>query len=213
MSFFDQMHPSWQDHLSSWRGHLNQLDSMLDGLQIVPRRGQVMRAFEQSVDDYKVLILGQDPYPNPDHACGLAFAVEPGVEHPASLRNILTELRSDLGRATVTEGDISRWQRQGVMLLNRSLTTLAGESNQHLDLWQEFTAQVVKVLANNKPLVAVLWGRQAQQVAPLLADSTVISSAHPSPLSSYRGFFDSKPFSKVNQALIRLGQQPVDWTC
>jgi uracil-DNA glycosylase len=99
------------------------------------------------------------------------------------------------------------------MLLNRSLTTLAGESNQHLDLWQEFTAQVVKVLANNKPLVAVLWGRQAQQVAPLLADSTVISSAHPSPLSSYRGFFDSKPFSKVNQALIRLGQQPVDWTC
>ena len=210
--FFDQLHPSWRQHLSSWEPELYRIENELSGLEIVPAKSQVMRVFEKPLDHYRVLILGQDPYPNPEHACGLAFAVESETT-PASLRNILTELRADLGRSVVRNGDISPWQEQGVMLLNRSLTTLSGHSNQHLDYWQEFTKDVVRVLAESGPLVAVLWGRQAQQLAPTLAGATVISSAHPSPLSSYRGFFGSKPFSKVNNELIRLGQPPIDWTC
>ncbi len=210
--FFDQLHPSWQQHLSSWRPELDRIENELEGLEIVPAKAQVMRVFEKPVDHYRVLILGQDPYPKPEHACGLAFAVESETT-PASLRNLLTELRADLGRGAVRIGDISSWQEQGVMLLNRSLTTLSGQSNQHFDYWQEFTKDVVRVLVESGPLVAVLWGRQAQQLAPTLAGASVISSAHPSPLSSYRGFFGSKPFSKVNNELIRLGQPPIDWTC
>ena len=210
--FFEQLHPAWQAELSSWEPELDRIENEFEGLQIVPNRNQVMRVFEKPVDHYRVLILGQDPYPNPEHACGLAFAVE-GEIIPASLRNILIELRADLGRGVVRDGDISRWQEQGVMLLNRSLTTLSGQSNQHFDYWQAFTKDVVRVLAESGPLVAVLWGRQAQQLAPTLAGASVISSAHPSPLSSYRGFFGSKPFSKVNSELIRLGQPPIDWTC
>lgn len=211
--FFDQMHPSWQKHLSAWKVDLEKLDSELSEFDIVPRHDKVMRVFEKPVEHYRVLILGQDPYPNPEHACGLAFAIEGDVSIPASLRNILTELRADIGRGAVQNSDLSLWQDQGVMLLNRSLTTLSGQSNQHAHLWDAFTKDVVSVLAKSKPVVAVLWGRQAQQMAPILADATVISSAHPSPLSSYRGFFGSKPFSKVNQALIRLGEEPIDWTC
>ena len=211
--FFEQMHPSWQQQLGSWRPELKEIEEFLKNQDIVPSLDLVMRAFEDPIDHYRVLILGQDPYPNPEHASGLAFAVEGDVSTPPSLRNILTELRSDIGRRSVREGDISRWQAEGVMLLNRSLTTLSGQSNQHSELWQGFTKQAVEVLAKSRPLVAVLWGRQAQQLASVLADATVISSAHPSPLSSYRGFFGSKPFSKVNQALIRLGEQPIDWTC
>ncbi|MDR9444132.1 MAG: uracil-DNA glycosylase [Microbacteriaceae bacterium] len=211
--FFEQMHPTWQQKLAHWSDELEKISERLAGVEIVPAQQKVMRVFEKPIDHHRVLIVGQDPYPNPEHACGLAFAVEGEVSTPASLRNILTELRSDLGRSAVKKGDISAWQDQGVMLLNRSLSTLSGESNQHAEIWDGFTQDAVKVLADAGPLVAVLWGRQAQQLAPLLADATVISSAHPSPLSSYRGFFDSKPFSKVNQALIRLGEQPIDWTC
>jgi uracil-DNA glycosylase len=211
--FFEQMHPAWQQKLAHWSDELEKISERLAGVEIVPAHQKVMRVFEKPIDHHRVLIVGQDPYPNPEHACGLAFAVEGEVSTPASLRNILTELRSDLGRSAVKKGDISAWQDQGVMLLNRSLSTLSGESNQHAEIWDGFTQDAVKVLADAGPLVAVLWGRQAQQLAPLLADATVISSAHPSPLSSYRGFFDSKPFSKVNQALIRLGEQPIDWTC
>jgi uracil-DNA glycosylase len=211
--FFEQMHPSWRQKLAHWSDELEKISERLAGVGIVPAHQKVMRVFEKPIDHHRVLIVGQDPYPNPDHACGLAFAVEGEVSTPASLRNILTELRSDLGRSAVKKGDISAWQDQGVMLLNRSLSTLSGESNQHAEIWDGFTQDAVKVLAEAGPLVAVLWGRQAQQLAPLLADATVISSAHPSPLSSYRGFFDSKPFSKVNQALIRLGEPPIDWTC
>lgn len=211
--FFDQMHPTWQHKLAHWRDELEKISERLAGEEIVPAHSKVMRVFERPIDHHRVLIVGQDPYPNSEHACGLAFAVEGEVSPPASLRNILTELRSDIGRPAVRKGDITAWQDQGVMLLNRSLSTLSGESNQHAEIWDGFTRDAVRVLADSGPLVAVLWGRQAQQLAPLLADATVISSAHPSPLSSYRGFFDSKPFSKVNQALIRLGQPPIDWTC
>ena len=210
--FFEQMHESWQHRLASWQEHLVYLDTQLETVDMVPKHSQVMRVFEQPIEHYKVLILGQDPYPNPEHACGLAFASN-SESIPASLRNILTELADDLGVRVDKNLDISCWQEQGVMLLNRSLSTVSGESNQHSDLWSAFTEDAVRVLAESGPLVAVLWGRQAQQIAPVLSDSTVISSAHPSPLSSYRGFFGSKPFSKVNQALVKLGEQPIDWTC
>lgn len=210
--FFEQMHASWQHQLASWQDHLANLDGQLANLDIVPERNRVMRVFEKPIEHYKVLILGQDPYPNPEHACGLAFASN-AESVPASLRNILTELGDDLGVRVAKNLDISCWQEQGVMLLNRSLSTLSGESNQHADLWSAFTEDAVRVLAKRNSLVAVLWGRQAQQLAPVLSDSIVISSAHPSPLSSYRGFIGSKPFSKVNKALVKLGEQPIDWTC
>ncbi len=211
--FFEQMHPSWQSQLVAFRQQLSEIESEIAGLDIVPEKSKVMRAFEKPIDHYRVLIVGQDPYPNPDHACGLAFAVESEGVRPPSLENILKELRSDLGRGSVRNGNVAIWADSGVMLLNRSLTTISGISNQHSKLWAEFTLSVVRILSESQPLVAVLWGRQAQQLAPVLSSSVVLSSPHPSPLSSYRGFFGSRPFSKVNAELIRLGEQPIDWTC
>ena len=211
--FFEQLHHSWQSHLFSWKNELDALEQKLLQLDIVPSHDRVMRVFQKPIDEYRVLILGQDPYPNPEHACGLAFAIEGDSPLPPSLRNIFTELESDIGKEVIRDRDISKWQSEGVMLLNRSLTTLSGQSDQHSELWSGFTEDVVRILAKSRPLVSVLWGRKAQQMAPILGSTTVISSAHPSPLSSYRGFFGSKPFSKVNQALIRLGEQPIDWTC
>jgi len=211
--FFEQMHPSWQSQLAAFKELLTEIEEAIAGEDIVPETSKVMRVFEKPIQHYRVLIVGQDPYPNPKHACGLAFAVESEGAKPPSLENILKELRSDLGRATVRQGDISVWGDRGVMLLNRSLTTISGVSDQHSKLWSEFTLNAVTTLSETQPLVAVLWGRQAQQLAPVLSSSVVLSSPHPSPLSSYRGFFGSKPFSKVNTELIRLGEKPIDWTC
>ena len=211
--FFEQMHPSWQSQLAGFKKQLDEIEDAIAGDDVVPERSRVMRAFEKPIEDYRVLMVGQDPYPNPKHACGLAFAVETEGAKPPSLENILKELRSDLGRGSVKNGDVSVWSERGVMLLNRSLTTVSGISDQHSKLWANFTLNVVKTLSETRPLVAVLWGRQAQQLAPVLSSSVVISSTHPSPLSSYRGFFGSKPFSKVNNELIRLGETPIDWTC
>ena len=217
--FFEQMHSSWQAALPDVRPVLEAIEAKLAETtgEFVPPLPLVMRAFEQPLDEIRVLIVGQDPYPTLGHAIGFSFAVDSSVKPlPRSLKNILIELKDDLGRAVSAEGNLSRWSSQGVMLLNRHLTTDLAEAGAHTDIgWAAFTDKVIQVLNRKlgRKMVAILWGNQAQQLAPALCDCTVISSAHPSPLSARRGFFGSKPFSKTNAALVAVGEQPIDWSC
>jgi uracil-DNA glycosylase len=213
-----QMHPIWRNLLSE---QLPKLEEILEAVALdpeaIPERSKILRVLELPPQDYRVLILGQDPYPNPDHAVGLAFAVPEGTRpFPPTLANIFKELRADLGEGTVQEGDISGWSKRGVLLLNRHLTTRSGNSAAHLELgWAEITSAVVEAMyeIHGDDLVSILWGQKALEVKSLLGKSTIIYSAHPSPLSSYRGFFGSKPFSACNQALKNSGLSPIDWSC
>lgn len=217
--FFEQMHPSWQEALAGTKPILDAIEEKLAvaSAEFVPPLELVMRAFQTPLTEVRVLIVGQDPYPTAGHAIGLSFAVNTDVKPlPRSLKNILIELKDDLGRSVSAEGDLSRWSGQGVLLLNRHLTTDLAEAGAHTEIgWSQFTDQVINVLNRKlgRRLVAILWGNQAQQLAPALCDCTVTSSAHPSPLSARRGFFGSKPFSKTNAALIAVGEQPIDWSC
>lgn len=217
--FFEQMHPTWQEALADARPILDSIEQKLStkGGEFVPPLPLVMRAFENPLDQIRVLIVGQDPYPTAGHAIGFSFAVDPHVKPlPRSLKNILIELKDDLGKSVSADGDLSRWSQQGVLLLNRHLTTDLAEAGAHTDIgWAAFTDKVINVLNRKlgRRLVAILWGAQAQQLSGALCDCTVIASAHPSPLSARRGFFGSKPFSKTNQALIGVGEQPIDWSC
>ncbi len=213
------MHPSWQAALADAKPVLESIEAKLSAQngEYVPARQFVMRAFEQPLDEIRVLIVGQDPYPTAGHAIGLSFAVNTDVKPlPRSLKNILIELKDDLGKQVSAEGDLSKWSEQGVLLLNRHLTTDLAEAGAHGEIgWAAFTDKVINVLNRKlgRKLVAILWGAQAQQLSGALCDCTVISSAHPSPLSARRGFFGSKPFSKTNNALIEVGEQPIDWSC
>lgn len=216
--FFEQMHPSWQEALAGQRDLLNEIEANVStDAAVAPALPMVMRAFEQPVDSVRVLLVGQDPYPTPGHAIGLSFAVAPEVSPlPRSLQNMMRELRDDLGKEVSNGGDLQRWANQGVMLLNRHLTTSSGTSAAHFDAgWAKFTEAAIKVLnrARGRKLVAILWGNEAIALQRLLADVQVVSSAHPSPLSARRGFFGSKPFSKTNDALVFVGEQPIDWSC
>jgi uracil-DNA glycosylase len=215
--FFEQMHKSWQVALAEQRPLLERIEVDLRPIfsQIAPPPKLVCRAFEMPIDEVKVLLLGQDPFPTAGDAVGLAFAVAAGQALPRSLRNIMTELASDIPTASHT-GDLSRWSAQGVLLLNRHLTTGLGAAGSHIGLgWQEFTDAAVRALAQHhgRALVAVLWGNQARTALPLLGPAQIVASAHPSPLSAHRGFFGSKPFSQVNQALEKVGRKPIDWSC
>jgi len=215
--FAKQLHPIWREILADQLELLAKIESRVkaDPLSI-PKTENILRAFKLPPQDYRVLIVGQDPYPNPDHAIGLSFAVPVATKPlPPTLSNILKELRSDLGEQYVKTGDISPWATRGVMLLNRHLTTRANNSAAHTDLgWAQFTTAAVKGLQETlgSNLVAVLWGQRAGELLPVLNQATVISSAHPSPLSSYRGFFGSEPFSRCNTALLDLGLSPIDWS-
>jgi uracil-DNA glycosylase len=216
--FFEQMHSSWQLALADARDQLLLLEmKLISGETYAPIPQRVMRAFQNSMDEVKVLIVGQDPYPTRGHAVGLAFAVEQGVDPlPRSLQNMMTELRADLGKTVSNGGDISRWLPEGVMLLNRHLTVPVGEAGGHLTLgWGNFTDKAVVALAERlgEKLVVILWGKEAQSLEPLLGSAQIIKSAHPSPLSAKRGFFGSKPFSKANAALRKVGRLPIDWSC
>ncbi len=185
------------------------------GAPFLPEAGLVLRAFATSLADVRVLVLGQDPYPTPGHPIGLSFAVERHVRPlPRSLANIHRELRDDLGLSTPEHGDLSAWQAQGVLLLNRVLTVRPGAPGSHRGRgWEEITGCAVRALARRGgPLVAVLWGRDAQQAAPLLGDVPVVASAHPSPLSACAGFFGSRPFSRANALLRAQGDPGVDWS-
>ena len=216
--FFEQMHPTWQAALAGQRELLAEIEAKIStDAAVAPALPMVMRAFEQSVDSVRVLIVGQDPYPSPGHAIGLSFAVSPEVSPlPRSLQNMMRELRDDLGRDVTNGGDLQRWAAQGVMLLNRHLTTSSGQSGAHFDAgWSRFTDAAISVLnrARGRKLVAILWGNEAISLQRLLPDVQVISSAHPSPLSARKGFFGSKPFSRTNKALGFVGEEKIDWSC
>jgi len=184
------------------------------GRGYLPAGENVLRAFGTPLDAVRVLIVGQDPYPTPGHPVGLSFSVAPQVRPlPRSLTNIFTELVDDLDVLRPTSGDLSPWSDRGVMLLNRVLTVQPGAPASHRGKgWEQVTEAAIRALAGRGgPLVAVLWGRDAQSLAPLLGDVPQIASVHPSPLSASRGFFGSRPFSRVNAALVEQGGDPVDW--
>ncbi|ORV88210.1 uracil-DNA glycosylase [Mycolicibacterium iranicum] len=184
------------------------------GHRYLPAGPNVLRAFTFPLDKVKVLIVGQDPYPTPGHAVGLSFSVAPDVRPlPRSLDNIFKEYRDDLGYPAPSTGDLTPWCEQGVMLLNRVLTVRPGTPASHRGKgWEAVTECAIRALAaRRQPLVAVLWGRDASTLKPMLEDTAVIESPHPSPLSASRGFFGSKPFSRANELLTQRGAEPIDW--
>ena len=183
------------------------------GRRYLPAGEHVLRAFQQPFHDVRVLIVGQDPYPTPGHAVGLSFSVAPGVAPPKSLINIYKEYSADLGHPTPSSGDLTPWAENGVLLLNRALTVEPGKANSHQGKgWEPVTEQAIRALASRGgPLVAILWGRNARNLRPMLGTVPVIESAHPSPLSASAGFFGSRPFSRANALLVEQGADPVDW--
>ena len=214
------VHPSWVAALAPVAQTITDLGAFLReevaaGRGYLPAGGLVLRAFTHPFDAVRVLVVGQDPYPTPGHPVGLSFSVAPDVRPvPRSLQNIHTELGTDLGLATPSNGDLGPWAEQGVMLLNRVLTVRPGAAASHQGRgWESVTAQAISALVERgRPLVAILWGRQAQTLGPLLGEVPHLDSAHPSPLSARSGFFGSRPFSRANALLQDQGAPPVDWT-
>ena len=212
--------PGWADALEPVAGRIAAMGDFLRaevaaGRRYLPAGENVLRAFKQPFADVRVLIVGQDPYPTPGHAVGLSFSVAPEVRRlPGSLVNIFREYSEDLGYPTPTTGDLTPWTQRGVLLLNRVLTVQPGKPGSHRGKgWEEVTEQAIRALAARKtePLVAILWGRDARTLAPLLEGVPAVESAHPSPYSAANGFFGSRPFSRANQLLEQEGAQPVDW--
>ena len=184
------------------------------GRSYLPAGDRVLRAFQRPLAGVRVLIVGQDPYPTPGHPIGLSFAVDRHVRPlPRSLSNIYRELEADLGIPRAAHGDLSAWSDQGVMLLNRVLTVAPGQPASHRGWgWEKVTEHAIRTLVDRGgPLVAILWGRDAANLRPLLGSTTIIESAHPSPLSASRGFFGSRPFSRANALIVEQGGRPVDW--
>lgn len=211
--------PDWAEALAPVADQIHAMGDFLraelaEGRGYLPAGDLVLRAFTRPMSEVKVLIVGQDPYPTPGHPVGLSFAVERSVRPlPRSLTNIYAELHSDLGIEPAPTGDLTSWQNEGVLLLNRVLTVRPGAPASHRGKgWEAVTSHAVSALAaRGGPLVAILWGRQAGEATALLGDTPIISSPHPSPLSASRGFFGSKPFSRANELLIAQGAEPVDW--
>lgn len=210
--------PSWARALAPVESTVHQIGKRLreevaEGRGYLPAGTDVLRAFTYPMDGVKVLIVGQDPYPTPGHPMGLSFSVQPGVRPPRSLENIFTELVSDLGVDRPTSGDLTPWSRQGVMLLNRVLTVRPGAPASHKGWgWEKVTQRAIEALVERRaPLVAILWGRPAQSLTPMLGSTPILAAPHPSPLSASRGFFGSRPFSRANELLVEQGATPVDW--
>ncbi|MFT4245117.1 MAG: uracil-DNA glycosylase [Micrococcaceae bacterium] len=218
-TFFEHSaHPSW---VAALKPHLDKIAAIESevhkrakaGKAILPVAQNTYLALSRPINETKVLILGQDPYPTPGHAIGLAFSTDPEVRTlPKSLINIYNELEADLQISSAESGDLRPWQEQGIMLLNTALTVEAGDAGAHSKLWQNFTAEVIRILNDREqPLVSILWGRHAQNYESLLKQHPIIKSAHPSPLSAHRGFFGSRPFSKCNELLTEQGATPINW--
>lgn len=209
------VHPTWRPALAPVEDQIHELgDFLRTEPDYLPAGGDILRAFQDPFDEVKVLIVGQDPYPTPGHAMGLSFSTRPGVRPlPRSLANIYRELNSDLGLPIPEDGDLSAWSRQGVLLLNRVLTVRPGEPASHRGKgWEQVTEAAIRALVDRRrPLVAILWGRDAQTAGRFLGDTPRIESAHPSPLSASRGFFGSRPFSRANELLVSAGSEEVDW--
>ncbi len=214
------MAPDWADALADQEPRIHQMGAFLRselaaGRNYLPAGDKVLRAFSRPMADVRVLIVGQDPYPTPGHPIGLSFAVDRSVRPlPKSLINIYKELQSDLGIAPVDHGDLTGWFNQGVLLLNRCLTVQPGHSASHRGKgWEPVTQAAIEALAaRGGPLVAILWGRDAQSVIPWLGPVPHVASAHPSPLSAHNGFFGSRPFSRANALLTEQGAAPIDWS-
>ena len=216
--------PGWADALEPVAGRIAAMGDFLRaevaaGRRYLPSGENVLRAFKQPFAGVRVLIVGQDPYPTPGHAVGLSFSVAPEVRRlPGSLVNIFREYSEDLGYPTPATGDLTPWAERGVLLLNRVLTVQPGKPGSHRGRgWEEVTDQAIRALAARKsrvggqPLVAILWGRDARTLAPLLEGIPSVESAHPSPYSAANGFFGSRPFSRANHLLEQEGAEPVDW--
>lgn len=213
----EQVAPDWAQALAPMEETLASVGQFLReenaaGRGYLPASDAILRAFTAPMVQVRVLIVGQDPYPTPGDPVGLSFSVPRGHPMPRSLLNIASELRADTGEV-LTTGDLSPWQEQGVMLLNRVLTVSPGQAASHRGRgWEEFTAHAIEALVERGgPLVAVLWGRDAQSLGPMLGEVPRVESAHPSPLSASRGFFGSKPFSRVNALLAEQGADPIRW--
>jgi len=211
--------PDWADALEPVHDSITAAGEFLRaeiaaGHAYLPAGPDILRAFREPMAQVRVLIVGQDPYPTPGHPMGLSFSVGADVRPlPPSLANIFRELQDDLGIPPSPHGDLSAWAAQGVLLLNRVLTVRAGTPASHRGRgWEKVTEQAITALVDRGgPLVAVLWGRDAQTLKPLLGQIPTIESVHPSPLSASRGFFGSRPFSRVNALLAELGAEPIDW--
>ncbi|MHC5247713.1 uracil-DNA glycosylase [Enterococcus sp. LJL90] len=213
---------SWQEILAEefQKPYYQQLRQFLkqeyQSQTIYPDMYHIYEALELTpYEKVKVVMLGQDPYHGPNQAHGLAFSVQPGVKIPPSLVNIYKELQNDLGIEPVKHGNLVAWAKQGVLLLNTVLTVRNGQANSHRNHgWEELTNAIIEKLNERKqPIVFILWGKPAQEKAKMIEGNRhiILMAPHPSPLSAYRGFFGSKPFSKANQALIALGETPIDW--
>jgi uracil-DNA glycosylase len=225
LPFGELMAPDWADALAGVEAELRSVLTFLAaeeaaGLRVLPSASNVLRAFRQPLNGVRVLIVGQDPYPTPGHAVGLAFSVDAGTRPiPRSLANIYKELASDLGLPPRIHGDLGAWADQGVLLLNRVLSVREGAAGSHRGKgWETITTAAVTAVVGRRtpegtaaPLVAVLWGKDAEGVRQLLGGTPVVASVHPSPLSASRGFFGSRPFSRANALLTEQGADPVDW--
>ncbi len=212
--------PDWAEALEPVQTQLDEISRFIEsersrGEQVLPPVDRVFAAFARPLSAVKVLIVGQDPYPTPGHPIGLSFATDAAVRPlPRSLQNIYRELNDDLGIASPQHGDLSAWADRGVMLLNRVLTVRAGAAGSHRGIgWEAVTECAIHALVDrpHAPLVAILWGKDARGLAPMLRGAPRIESAHPSPLSASRGFFGSRPFSRCNRHLEELGAGPIAW--
>ena len=213
------MEAGWADALAPVEDQIARMGEFLReqiaaGKRYLPAGDQVLRAFKQPFDDVRVLIVGQDPYPTPGNPVGLSFSVDPSVKRlPPSLLNIFREYSDDLGYPRPSNGDLTPWTEQGVLLLNRVLTVEPGKPNSHQGKgWEQVTEQAIRALAKrDTPLVAILWGSPARKLGPMLGSFPRIESVHPSPMSAQNGFFGTRPFSRANQFLESQGAAPVDW--
>ena len=205
---FELLPKQWQEALPSSKQILNEIK--LPG-RYIPESSRIFAAFNLPIAQIKICIIGQDPYPNPEHAMGLSFSIPNSItKFPPTLRNILKEVESDIG-SVIESGDLTKWQSNGVMLLNRVLTTTPNISASHKNIgWQKFTDEVVRYLGE-RPIVFILWGNSAAELAKFIPKSNLIQSVHPSPRSAYRGFFGSKPFSRSNEKLRKLGITEMVW--
>ncbi len=203
---------SWKPLFNDYQADLTAIQAVIASQRITPAQENVLRVFGFPVDHYRVVIVGQDPYPTPGYANGLAFSVNAEITKlPASLKNIFTEYVSDTGYSYPLNGDLSKWAKEGVALLNSSLTLNLDDKSEHLRVgWQRITNAALEIFAD-RGCVAILWGSHAQKLGSHFSSSHKVESVHPSPLSAYRGFFGSKPFTKCNELLVASGQVPINW--
>ena len=211
-SLLAQIDKSWQPLFAEHQSELTKIQEIITAQRIAPAYENILRVFTYPISHYRVVIVGQDPYPTPGYATGLAFSVSSEITKlPKSLKNVFTEYVSDTGFSYPVNGDLSIWANNGVALLNSSLTLNLDDKSEHLKIgWQGITAAALDLLAS-QGAVAILWGSHAQKMGSEFPDTHKIESVHPSPLSAYRGFFGSKPFTTCNQLLINSGQDPINW--